>query len=38
MIIYGVNPILEAIRSHPERIRYVGVAREEKGGVERENL
>ncbi|MEA2338201.1 MAG: rRNA (guanosine2251-2-O)-methyltransferase, partial [Thermoanaerobaculia bacterium] len=28
-IIYGVNPILEAIRSHPERIRYVGVAREE---------
>jgi 23S rRNA (guanosine2251-2'-O)-methyltransferase len=29
MIIYGVNPILEAIRSHPERIRYVGVVREE---------
>jgi 23S rRNA (guanosine2251-2'-O)-methyltransferase len=29
MIIYGVNPILEAIRSHPERIRYIGVAREE---------
>ena len=29
MIIYGVNPILEAIRSHPARIRYVGVAREE---------
>lgn len=29
MIIYGVNPILEAIRSHPERLRYVGVAREE---------
>jgi len=29
LIIYGVNPILEAIRSHPERIRYVGVAREE---------
>ncbi len=29
MIIYGVNPILEAIRSHAERIRYVGVAREE---------
>jgi 23S rRNA (guanosine2251-2'-O)-methyltransferase len=29
VIIYGVNPILEAIRSHPERIRYVGVAREE---------
>jgi 23S rRNA (guanosine2251-2'-O)-methyltransferase len=29
LIIYGVNPILEAIRSHPERIRYIGVAREE---------
>src|SRR5437764_4812257 len=29
LIIYGVNPVLEAIRSHPERIRYVGVAREE---------
>jgi 23S rRNA (guanosine2251-2'-O)-methyltransferase len=29
MIIYGVNPILEAIRSHAERVRYVGVAREE---------
>jgi len=27
MIIYGVNPVLEAIRSHPERIHYVGVAR-----------
>lgn len=31
MIIYGVNPVLEAIRSHPERVRYVGVAREESG-------
>src|SRR5438874_3990373 len=29
MIIYGVNPVLEAIRSHPERVRYVGVAREQ---------
>lgn len=29
MIIYGVNPVLEAIRSHAERVRYVGVAREE---------
>lgn len=31
MIIYGVNPVLEAIRSHPERIRYVAIAREESG-------
>src|SRR6185295_13622832 len=29
LIIYGVNPILEAIRSHAERVRYVAVAREE---------
>jgi 23S rRNA (guanosine2251-2'-O)-methyltransferase len=29
VIIYGVNPVLEAIRSHAERVRYVGVAREE---------
>lgn len=28
MIIYGINPVLEAIRSHPQRVRYVGVARE----------
>lgn len=27
MIIYGVNPVLEALRSHPERIHYVAVAR-----------
>lgn len=28
MIIYGLNPVLEALRSHPERVRYIGVARE----------
>lgn len=28
MIIYGLNPVLEAIRSHPERIRYIGISRE----------
>ena len=27
MIIYGVNPVLEAIRSHPQRIHYVAVAK-----------
>ena len=35
MIIYGVNPILEAIRSHPDRIHYIGVAREHGGKVQR---
>jgi 23S rRNA (guanosine2251-2'-O)-methyltransferase len=35
MIIYGLNPVLEAIRSHPERIHYVGVGREHGGKVQR---
>src|SRR5436190_13522176 len=35
MIIYGLNPVLEAIRSHPDRIHYVGVAREHGGKVRR---
>jgi 23S rRNA (guanosine2251-2'-O)-methyltransferase len=28
MIIYGLNPVLEALRSHPERVHYVGIARD----------
>jgi len=35
MIIYGVNPVLEAIRSHPERVRFVGVAREQSARHQR---
>lgn len=35
MIIYGLNPVLEAIRSHPERIRFVGVSREHGGKLQR---
>jgi 23S rRNA (guanosine2251-2'-O)-methyltransferase len=27
MIIFGMNPVLEAIRSHPQRIHYVAVAK-----------
>jgi len=27
MIIFGMNPVLEAIRSHPDRIHYVAVAK-----------
>ncbi len=27
MIIYGANPVLEAIRSHPQRIHFVAVAK-----------
>ena len=28
MIIYGLNPVIEAIRAHPDRIQYIGVSRE----------
>lgn len=35
MIIYGLNPVLEAMRSHPERIHYVGIAREHGSKVQR---
>jgi 23S rRNA (guanosine2251-2'-O)-methyltransferase len=35
MIIYGLNPVLEAIRSHPDRIHYVGIARDHGGKVQR---
>lgn len=35
MIIYGVNPVLEAIRSHPERVHYVAVAREQSARHQR---
>src|SRR5437016_2328799 len=35
MIIYGVNPVLEAIRSHAERIHYIGVARDHGGKAQR---
>lgn len=35
MIIYGVNPILEAIRSHPDRIHFIAVAREQSARHQR---
>ncbi|HVR43343.1 MAG TPA: 23S rRNA (guanosine(2251)-2'-O)-methyltransferase RlmB [Thermoanaerobaculia bacterium] len=28
MIVYGANPVLEALRAHPERVRWVAVSRE----------
>lgn len=28
MIIYGLNPVLEAVRSHPDRIRFIAVSRD----------
>ncbi len=35
MIIYGLNPVLEAIRSHADRVHYVGVARDHGGKLQR---
>jgi 23S rRNA (guanosine2251-2'-O)-methyltransferase len=35
LIIYGLNPVLEAIRSHPGRIRYVAIAKEQSGKMQR---
>lgn len=31
MLIYGTNPVFEAIRAHPSRVRYVAIAREHSG-------
>ena len=35
MIIYGLNPVLEALRSHPERVHYVAVSREHGAKLQR---
>ena len=35
MIIHGLNPVIEAIRSHPDRIAYVGVSRQHGGKLQR---
>jgi 23S rRNA (guanosine2251-2'-O)-methyltransferase len=29
MIVYGANPVIEAIRSHPARVRYVAVVKDQ---------
>lgn len=29
MILYGANPVLEALRAHPARVRWVGVSRDD---------
>jgi 23S rRNA (guanosine2251-2'-O)-methyltransferase len=35
VIIYGLNPVIEAIRSRPDRIHYIGVSREHGGKLQR---
>ena len=35
MIVYGANPVLEALRAHPKRVRYVGLTREQSGRMQK---
>jgi 23S rRNA (guanosine2251-2'-O)-methyltransferase len=35
MIIYGLNPVIEALRSHADRVHYVGVSREHGAKLQR---
>lgn len=35
MIVYGLNPVLEAVRARPEQIRFIGVAASDKGRLAR---
>jgi 23S rRNA (guanosine2251-2'-O)-methyltransferase len=35
MIIYGLNPVLEAIRSKPESVQYIAVSRDHSGKMQR---
>ena len=35
MIVYGANPVMEAIRAHPDRVRYVGITREQRDRMQK---
>jgi len=35
VIIFGLNPVREALRAHPERIRWIAISSEEKGRLGR---
>ena len=35
MIIYGLNPVLEALRAHPDRVRHIAVSRDHGGKLQR---
>jgi len=35
MIVYGANPVIEAIRSHPARVRYVAVVKDQGGRMQK---
>lgn len=35
MIVYGANPVTEAIRAHPRRVRYIAIQREHSGRLQK---
>jgi len=35
MIVYGANPVFEALRAHPKRVRYIGITREQSGRMQK---
>lgn len=35
MIIFGMNPVREAIRAHPEKVRWIAISNAEKGRLSR---
>ena len=35
MIIHGANPVLEAVRAHPKRVRFVGITREQNSRLQK---
>lgn len=35
MIVYGANPVIEALRAHPKRVRYVGITREQSARMQK---
>lgn len=35
MIVYGTNPVFEALRAHPKRVRYIGLTREQSGRMQK---
>jgi 23S rRNA (guanosine2251-2'-O)-methyltransferase len=35
MIVYGTNPVFEALRAHPKRVRYIGLTREQSARMQK---
>ena len=35
MIVYGANPVMEAIRAHPDRVRFIGITREQRDRMQK---